>query len=100
MLPRNLILLYSHDAVFHGLVDDGIDRADKEIESSEELLAILSEVALGFSIVKKLFLELWGLVGKIRETFPQGTLQYYKIIYLCSGVVTDDSCWQCQDTTD
>jgi hypothetical protein len=74
-IPGDLILFHSCDAVLHGLVDDGVDGADKEVESSHKVLSILSEVSLCLSIVKKLFLKLWRLVGKIRETFTQGTLK-------------------------
>ena len=73
-------MFYNRDAVLHGLVDDGVDGADKEVESSQEVLSILCEVSLCLSIVKKLFLKLWRLVCKISKTFPQGTLKFYRFI--------------------
>ena len=56
--PGCLVHLDSGKRVLHGLVDDGVDGAYKEVQRSEELLSILSEVSLRFCIEQELLLEL------------------------------------------
>ena len=56
---------YPHHGVLHGLVDDGVDGADKEVKRGEKLLTVLGEIPLRFRVVEKLLLKLWRFVCEV-----------------------------------
>ena len=59
---------YPHHGVLHGLVDDGVDGADKEVEGCQELLAAPCQIFLSLRIAEKFLLQLRRLVSQVGET--------------------------------
>ena len=72
--PGDLVLLDGHHGVLHGLVDDGVDGADEEVEAGEQLVAGLGEGALGLRVAEELLVQLRRLVRQVREAVAQGAL--------------------------
>ena len=70
----DLVLLDGHHGVLHGLVDDGVDGADEEVEAGEQLVAGLGEGALGLRVAEELLVQLRRLVRQVREAVAQGAL--------------------------
>ena len=80
--PGDLVLLDGHHGVLHGLVDDGVDGADEEVEAGEQLLPVLGQVPLRLRVEEELLLQLGGLVSKVGETLAKGILNQDKMYLL------------------
>lgn len=80
--PGDLVLLDGHHGVLHGLVDDGVDGADEEVEAGEQLLPVLGQVALRLRVEEELLLQLGGLVSQVGETLAKGILNQDKMYLL------------------
>ena len=72
--PGDLVLLDGHHGVLHGLVDDGVDGADEEVEAGEQLVAGLGQGALGLRVAEELLVQLRRLVRQVREAVAQRAL--------------------------
>ena len=92
--PGDLVLLDGHHGVLHGLVDDGVDGADEEVEAGEQLVAGLGEGALGLRVAEELLVQLRRLVRQVREAVAQralySTLHYITLAlhYVATNIFT------------
>lgn len=75
LLPCSLVLFNRGNRVLHGLVAQGVDRADKEVQCGDQGRAIFGQSSLSFSVVQELLLQLWRLVRKLAETLAQSALK-------------------------
>lgn len=57
LLPCIFILLDSHQSIFHCFVDQGVDTGHKEVDGTQQSLAILTEQFLCFCIITKFILQ-------------------------------------------